>query len=63
MADRFHLVHNVGEALKKLLRSHRWIVPEPETAEVRHEEEETHNEDDSLMEPWEDFLKRERPNV
>lgn len=31
VADRFHLVHNVGEALKKLLRSHRWIVPEPET--------------------------------
>ena len=36
---------------------------EPETAEVRQEEEETPNEDDSLMEPWEDFLKRERPNV
>ena len=31
VADRFHLVHNVGEALKKLLRSHRWIAPEPET--------------------------------
>ena len=31
VADRFHLVHNVGEALKKLLRSQRWIVPEPES--------------------------------
>ena len=35
VADRFHLVHNVGEALKKLLRSHRWIVPEPETGATR----------------------------
>ncbi len=31
VADRFHLVHNVGEALKKLLRSQRWIVPELES--------------------------------
>ena len=35
VADRFHLVHNVGEALKKLLRSQRWIVPEPETVATR----------------------------
>ena len=35
VADRFHLVHNVGEALKKLLRSQRWIVPEPETGATR----------------------------
>ena len=35
VADRFHLVHNVGEALKKLLRSQRWIVLEPETVATR----------------------------
>ena len=35
VADRFHLVHNVGEALKKLVRSQRWIVLEPETVATR----------------------------
>lgn len=27
VADRFHLVRNVGDALKSLLRSHRWTIP------------------------------------
>ena len=35
VADRFHLVHNVGEALQNLLRSQRWIVLEPETVATR----------------------------
>jgi transposase len=29
VADRFHLVHNVGDALKELLRSRRWEAPAP----------------------------------
>lgn len=29
VADRFHLVRNVGDALKGLLRSHRWVLPNP----------------------------------
>ena len=35
VADRFHLAHNVGEALRKLLRSQHWIVSEPETGATR----------------------------
>jgi transposase len=31
VADRFHLVHNVGDALKELLRSRRWEIPVPQT--------------------------------
>ena len=30
VADRFHLVKNVNDALKELLRSHRWEIPENE---------------------------------
>jgi transposase len=30
IADRFHLVKNVGDALKELVRSHRWHIPTPE---------------------------------
>jgi DNA-binding NarL/FixJ family response regulator len=31
VADRFHLVKNVGDALRELVRSRRWNVPAPET--------------------------------
>lgn len=34
VADRFHLVKNVNDALKELLRSHRWKIP---VAEVESE--------------------------
>ncbi len=30
VADRFHLVKNVNDAIKELLRSHRWEVPDVE---------------------------------
>ena len=30
VADRFHLVKNVNDALKELLRSHRWRIPDLE---------------------------------
>lgn len=29
VADRFHLVHNISDALKELLRSRRWEAPAP----------------------------------
>lgn len=32
VADRFHLVHNVGDALKELFRSRQWEIPAPSTA-------------------------------
>jgi len=32
VADRFHLVHNVGDALKELFRSRRWEIPPASTA-------------------------------
>ena len=31
VADRFHLVHNVGDALKELFRSSQWKIPLPST--------------------------------
>jgi transposase len=31
VADRFHLVHNVGDALKELYRSRQWDIPAPST--------------------------------
>jgi transposase len=32
VADRFHLVHNVGDALKELFRSRQWEIPPASTA-------------------------------
>lgn len=34
VADRFHLVHNVSDALRELCRSRRWVVPAPEVHAV-----------------------------
>ncbi len=56
---RFDQVLLVVRALVGSLGSEGELGP----AEVAQEEEETAAEDNSLMEPWEEFLKRRHPNI
>ncbi len=46
VADRFHLVHNVGDALKELLHSHRWQRP---TAPTTPEKQLTANVEEATL--------------
>jgi transposase len=54
VADRFHLVKNVNDALKELLRSHRWKIPENESVDEANDPEPSSE--------VEDLIEHEQPS-